>query len=98
MNELNVRPIVIMGAARSGTNALRDSLVSLASFGTWPCDEINGIWKYRSLSLGYDNLSKNDLSEAKINYIRAQFTKQFNKLGKPKFIVEKTCRRRHMCI
>jgi hypothetical protein len=84
-------PIVIMGATRSGTNALRDSLVSLDNFGTWPCDEINPIWKYRSLSKGYDNLSKDDLSQAKIKYIRAQFTKQFNHLGCPKFIIEKTC-------
>ena len=80
-----------MGAARSGTNALRDSLTRLSDFGTWPCDEINGIWKYRSLSLGYDNLSKNDLSKAKTSYIRAQFANQFKKLGKPQFVVEKTC-------
>ena len=91
MSNTSFIPIIIMGAARSGTNALRDSLVSLANFGTWPCDEINGIWKYRSLSFGYDNLSQNDLSKAKIKYIRTQFTKQFNKLGKPKFLIEKTC-------
>ena len=91
MNEMECMPIIIMGAPRSGTNALRNSLTALPDFCTWPCDEINGIWKYRSLKAGYDNLVKRDVSDAKITYIRAKFSREFNKLGKPKFLVEKTC-------
>jgi len=87
----NFRPIVIMGAPRSGTNALRDALTSLPNFDTWPCDEINAIWKYRNLSVGYDNLAIDDLSHSKVRYIRNQFFKQVKKLRSPDFIVEKTC-------
>ena len=39
-------PLVIIGAARSGTNMLRDLLSSLEPFATWPCDEINYIWRH----------------------------------------------------
>jgi len=80
-----------MGAPRSGTNALRDALTSLPNFDTWPCDEINGIWKYRSVFVGYDNLAVGHLSHSKFRYIRNQFFKQVKKLGSPDFIVEKTC-------
>ena len=41
-----VQPVVIIGAARSGTNMLRDVLVKLPGVGTWPCDEINYIWRH----------------------------------------------------
>ena len=81
MSEMECMPIIIMGAPRSGTNALRDSLTALPDFRTWPCDEINGIWKYRSLKVGYDNLVKRDASEAKIKYIRAKFDREFKKLA-----------------
>ena len=83
MSDLEFVPLVILGATRSGTNALRNSLISLPSLDTWPCDEINGIWKYRSLSYGYDSLSRNDLNCSKRKYIRSRFVKQFNRLEKP---------------
>ena len=38
--------IVIIGAPRSGTNMLRDILTSLDGICTWPCDEINYIWRH----------------------------------------------------
>jgi hypothetical protein len=91
MGEIECMPIIIMGAPRSGTNALRDALTALPDFGTWPCDEINGIWRYRSLNVGYDNLVKRDASGSKIKYIREKFSREFERLGKPKFLVEKTC-------
>lgn len=91
MSDLEFVPLVILGATRSGTNALRNSLISLPTLDTWPCDEINGIWKYRSLSGGYDSLSRGDLTRAKKKYIRSRFIKQFYKLGKPDILVEKTC-------
>ena len=32
--------VIIIGAPRSGTNILRDTLTSLSNVGTWGCDEI----------------------------------------------------------
>ena len=88
--KINITPLIIIGSPRSGTNALRDSLTSLDDFGTWPCDEINGIWKYKNHSSGYDNLSEIDLSEASLKYIRNQFINEWEALGRPKYLVEKT--------
>ena len=39
-------PLVIVGAPRTGTNLLRDLLTQLPGYGTWPCDEINYIWRH----------------------------------------------------
>ena len=39
-------PVIIIGAGRSGTNMLRDLLAQLPQFSTWPCDEINYIWRH----------------------------------------------------
>ena len=47
-------PLIIIGAGRSGTNALRDALTSLPGFKTWPCDEINAIWRFVNYSVPYD--------------------------------------------
>ena len=38
--------IIIIGAGRSGTNMLRDILSRFPDYGTWPCDEINYIWRH----------------------------------------------------
>ena len=40
---------MIIGAARSGTNMLRDVLTSLDGVDTWPCDEINYIWRHGNI-------------------------------------------------
>ena len=45
------RDVVIIGAPRSGTNMLRDVLTSLPGFATWPCDEINLIWRHGNRDL-----------------------------------------------
>ena len=42
----NHKPIIIIGAPRSGTNMLRDVLCNLDGVGSWPCDEINYIWRH----------------------------------------------------
>ena len=34
-------PLIIIGAARSGTNIVRDTLVHVPGWKTWNCDEIN---------------------------------------------------------
>ncbi|MGB0953139.1 MAG: sulfotransferase family protein [Planctomycetota bacterium] len=48
------RPVVILGAGRSGTNMLRDVLCSLPGFGTWPCDEINYLWRHGNKRIEHD--------------------------------------------
>ena len=39
-------PIIIIGAPRSGTNILRNTLTTFFEIGTWDCDEIPYIWLY----------------------------------------------------
>jgi len=55
--ESNYRPVVILGAGRSGTNMLRDVLCSLPNYGTWPCDEINYIWRHGNKQCAVDEFS-----------------------------------------
>ena len=46
----NFNPILIIGAARSGTNMLRDILSQLPNHTTWDCDEINPIWRHGNIN------------------------------------------------
>lgn len=82
--------LIIVGAGRSGTNALRDALCELDDFGTWPCDEINYIWRFGNRDYPTDELTAAHASDKAKNYIRHQFEKQHRKLG-TRFLVEKTC-------
>ena len=82
--------IVIIGAPRSGTNMLRDVLTRLPGVGTWPCDEINYIWRHGNIRYPSDAFPA-DLSRPEVvTYIRRQFEKQEKSHGL-KFLVEKTC-------
>jgi hypothetical protein len=86
----NYQPVVIIGAPRSGTNMLRDVLVKLPSIGTWPCDEINYIWRYGNKHHLTDEFSP-EMARPKVkNYIRKQFTKIQSKYAYT-LLVEKTC-------
>jgi hypothetical protein len=84
-----MKNIFIIGAPRSGTNLLRDLLTKHNDISTWPCDEINMVWRY-------DNIDQNDeLKIADINklnklYIRS-FFKKLKYKTKTKYILEKTC-------
>lgn len=83
-------PVIIIGAPRSGTNMLRDVLCNLSDFGTWPCDEINYIWRHGNVKSNSDELVIEDARPDVVKYIRSCFDKEAYKLGK-KFLVEKTC-------
>ncbi len=87
-----MKPLIILGAPRSGTNILRNTICSSKSFLTWDCDEINYIWRYGSCFKNNDELKVSDLTYNKINYIRNCFKniEKEVKNGK-KIIVEKTC-------
>lgn len=84
-------PVVILGAGRSGTNALRDTLTSLPGFETWDCDEINAIWRYGNLSWPNDALPPSRATPKVKNFIRSAFLKLWLKKAKPRYVVEKTC-------
>lgn len=84
------KPIIIIGAPRSGTNMLRDILTTFDQVGTWPCDEINYIWRHGNIRVNSDEFSA-DLARPEVTkYIRNCF-KNLAKQHKLKWVVEKTC-------
>ena len=84
-------PLIIIGAGRSGTNALRDALVRIEGFATWPCDEINPIWRHGNLNHPNDEIPAEKASPKTRVYIRNAFCQIWNQQGRPKYVVEKTC-------
>jgi len=83
-------PVVIIGAARSGTNMLRDMLSELPGFDTWPCDEINPIWRHGNRSWPDDEIPAWRVGRARA-FIRQRFMRQWRRTGSPRHVVEKTC-------
>ena len=83
-------PVIIVGAGRSGTNALRDALCALRQFQTWPCDEINYIWRHGNRSHATDQFDRTDARPEVASFIRAAFDKQAQK-DTQATLVEKTC-------
>ena len=84
------QPVIIIGAPRSGTNMLRDTLVRFPSIGTWPCDEINYIWRHGNIFHPSDIISP-DLAK---DHIKQYIRKKFERISKQQnvdFVVEKTC-------
>ncbi|MEP0189417.1 MAG: sulfotransferase [Erythrobacter sp.] len=88
---LPFRPVFIIGAGRSGTNILRDAICALPDFATWPCDEINPIMRHGNIGMDHDRFTAQQATPAVAQFIRAAFTKEWKRQGKPAFVVEKTC-------
>ncbi|MDY7095455.1 MAG: sulfotransferase [Acidobacteriota bacterium] len=92
---LGCQPLVIIGAARSGTNILRDVLTALPGFSTWPCDEINPVWRHGNLTHGDDELQPFLATESVRRSIRRAFARQARRAkpvgGGGPVLVEKTC-------
>jgi hypothetical protein len=84
------RPVIIIGAGRSGTNMLRDILCEVPGFATWPCDEINYIWRHGNREFATDEFTREMADEKTANYIRKQFS-SFAKRHPGATVVEKTC-------
>jgi hypothetical protein len=84
------RPIVIIGAPRSGTNMLRDALTSCDRAATWPCDEINAIWRHYNARFPSDELQPAQATRSVKRYVRRTFQRLAHRTG-AKWIVEKTC-------
>lgn len=83
-------PVVIIGAGRSGTNALRDALCTLREFQTWPCDEINYIWRHGNRNWPTDELTRSHATPEVAKFIQREFQKQRSK-EPDATLVEKTC-------
>lgn len=82
--------LIIIGAPRSGTNILRDVLTSLDGIATWPCDEINYIWRHGNVSYPSDEFPV-ELATPKIKrYISNHFSNIKDKFSAD-IVVEKTC-------
>lgn len=82
--------VIIIGAARSGTKMLRDVLVQLPGFGTWPCDEINAIWRYGNSKRPDDEFEP----ELATRLVRVSIRRAFDRLAQRRaltHVVEKTC-------
>jgi hypothetical protein len=84
------KPIIIIGAPRSGTNILRDILCTINGVGTWPCDEINYIWRHGNISTDSDEFTVDMATPNVKNYIKKQF-ENFALSKSLDIIVEKTC-------
>ena len=83
-------PVIIIGAGRSGTNMLRDLLDQLSQFSTWPCDEINYIWRHGNRGFETDEFTRAMADERTAKYIRKQF-RAFAEKHPHTTVVEKTC-------
>ncbi len=84
------QPVVIIGAPRSGTNMLRDVLCTLDGVATWPCDEINYIWRHGNLRYPSDEFPAELTRPAVQGYIRRQFDWVARRYD-AHTVVEKTC-------
>lgn len=83
-------PIIIIGAGRSGTNILRDCLTAANGIVTWPCDEINLIWRHGNLHHPTDVFGVPQARDDVAKYIQTAFGKLAKKTG-AHTVVEKTC-------
>lgn len=91
MEEANNSPIIIIiGAGRSGTNILRDVLCSVKDFETWPCDEINYIWRHGNINEPSDEFGPEHATRKVKKYVRNEFHK-FARKSNASTVVEKTC-------
>ncbi len=84
-------PVVIIGAGRSGTNILRDSLCALPGFATWDCDEIDPVWRHGNLGWPDDAIPPERATPAVCQFVRGAFWRLWRRMDRPAFVVEKTC-------
>ncbi|KGP74566.1 sulfotransferase family protein [Pontibacillus yanchengensis] len=83
-------PVIIIGAGRSGTNMLRDTLTKISGVKTWPCDEINYIWRHYNVSYPNDEFTSDMATEKVKKYIHKKFDEMGNN-SHTTHLIEKTC-------
>lgn len=84
------QPVVIIGAPRSGTNILRDVLTRVDGVDTWPCDEINYIWRHGNRAWPTDEFTPEMATPRVTRYIKRAFDTAAARTG-ARWLVEKTC-------
>jgi hypothetical protein len=84
------QPVIIIGAARSGTNMLRDALTGFDGVATWPCDEINAIWRHYWATWRNDELRPHHATPRVCRFVRREFQRLADRAG-AQWVVEKTC-------
>lgn len=87
---MTARNVVVIGAPRSGTNMLRDVLCTFDGVATWPCDEINYIWRHGNVRYRSDEIPTARVTPAIQTYVRKQFEWVARKY-QAHTVVEKTC-------
>lgn len=85
---MNKSPIIIIGAARSGTKFLRDVLASGSHTAVIPYD-MNYVWRYGSESLKDDLLCSESITKKRKSYIQKTLRKQA-KANDDDILIEKT--------
>ena len=69
---------------------LRDLLCQLPQFATWPCDEINYIWRFGNRDHPTDQFTRSMVHERNLKHIHGRFA-ALQRLHPDSAIVEKTC-------
>lgn len=82
--------VIIVGAPRSGTNMLRDVLTSFEGIATWPCDEINYIWRHGNVRYPSDEIPAERATPNVQKYIQQRFN-DIRERYNADIVVEKTC-------
>jgi LPS sulfotransferase NodH len=82
--------IIIIGASRSGTNLLRNVLTSFPQVGTWPCDEINAIWRHGNVGYPSDEFTPDMVRPEIQRFIQKKFDTIASRYNLA-WVVEKTC-------
>lgn len=82
--------VIIIGAPRSGTNMLRDILVNFDGLSTWPCDEINYIWRHGNIWYPSDEIPLKLANKKVKNYVKSKFEEIRSKYN-AEIVIEKTC-------
>ncbi len=82
--------VIIVGAPRSGTNMLRDVLTAAPGIATWPCDEINLLWKHGNTDIPHDEIPAERATRQVSAYLRDQF-ERLRRKNDGAVVLEKTC-------
>lgn len=85
------RYVFLIGAARSGTKFLRDTIALSADVAAVPYD-VNYVWRHGNENCPHDELQPDDVDQRTADYIRKSITRLAlkNRDSKPKVILEKT--------
>lgn len=89
----SLQPVIVIGAARSGTKFLRD-LIGASDFCRVAPHDVNYIWRYKNERLPHDSLTAKDCTQTIAKYIRKRLSVAARQSGAipngPSFLIEKT--------